>query len=239
LSSAPNRYQLPLRALTGYLEPTGAVPFEARNTDGTFRRVWPCGCSAHYRDSVHQTAAWRPCAAHRSGPQPGVEPPRAAAPVAHVSAPEFVSRRQGPRFCIVDTELQVLYESPGADVVLLIEAARGVIDETLSLTEAAVVPLEEDSVLRIVPIKGTSPDAYALFVESVSSRGSLSAAARRFGLTRREVDVLRLLVASQSSAEIARQLCIARSTVADHVQSLFRKTKCTKRTELLNTFFQT
>ena len=79
----------------------------------------------------------------------------------------------------------------------------------------------------------------ALFVESVSSRGSLSAAARRFGLTRREVDVLRLLVASQSSAEIAHQLCIARSTVADHVQSLFRKTKCTKRTELLNTFFQT
>jgi DNA-binding CsgD family transcriptional regulator len=156
-----------------------------------------------------------------------------------VSAPDIVSRRQGPRFCIVDADLQVLYESPGADVALLIEAARGVIAAVLPLGEAAVVPLEEHVLLRIIPIKGTSPDAYALFVETVSSRGSLSAAARRFGLTRREVDVLRLLVASQSSAEIAHQLCIARSTVADHVQSLFRKTKCTKRTELLNTFFQT
>jgi DNA-binding CsgD family transcriptional regulator len=69
------------------------------------------------------------------------------------------------------------------------------------------------------------------------ARGSLTAAALHFGLTPRETDVLRSVVANRTNAEIARELHIAESTVSDHVKALFRKTGANKRTELLTKLF--
>jgi len=51
------------------------------------------------------------------------------------------------------------------------------------------------------------------------------------GLTRREVDVLRLIAAGKSNREIAGELFISLSTTANHVTSIFNKTRVANRTE--------
>lgn len=55
-------------------------------------------------------------------------------------------------------------------------------------------------------------------------------AAARFGLTRRERDVLRLLVAGQSDRQIAQTLFIGRRTVESHVSSILNKLELESRT---------
>jgi DNA-binding CsgD family transcriptional regulator len=50
-------------------------------------------------------------------------------------------------------------------------------------------------------------------------------------LSRREVDILRLVAAGLSNREIGQELCISGHTVANHVRSILRKTGAANRTE--------
>jgi DNA-binding CsgD family transcriptional regulator len=49
------------------------------------------------------------------------------------------------------------------------------------------------------------------------------------GLSRREVEVLRLVAAGRSNREIAQELYLSESTVANHITSIFNKTACDNR----------
>jgi DNA-binding CsgD family transcriptional regulator len=89
------------------------------------------------------------------------------------------------------------------------------------------------TVVRATPLNGNAGRCYALFVEHVESRDLLANASERYGLSLRELDVLRLVLHGMSTAEIAHQLCIAATTVHAHVKNIARKTKSTKRTEIL------
>jgi DNA-binding CsgD family transcriptional regulator len=51
------------------------------------------------------------------------------------------------------------------------------------------------------------------------------------GLTRREVEVLRLIAAGKGNREIAESLFVSANTVANHVRSILAKTRCANRTE--------
>jgi DNA-binding NarL/FixJ family response regulator len=53
-----------------------------------------------------------------------------------------------------------------------------------------------------------------------------------FGLTRRELDVLELIVAGQANREIGQQLRITGDTVKHHLTSIFNKTGASNRLEL-------
>ena len=57
--------------------------------------------------------------------------------------------------------------------------------------------------------------------------------AARYGLTGRERDVLRLLLAEKTNAEIAGELFVTEKTVKYHVGNLLKKTGCTSRLEIL------
>ena len=64
-------------------------------------------------------------------------------------------------------------------------------------------------------------------------RGLGGAATHRFprGLSKREVDVLRLVARGLSNREIGTALSISEHTAANHVRRILRKTGCANRTD--------
>jgi DNA-binding CsgD family transcriptional regulator len=230
--NSDSRYQLPLTLLRSIL---GAPPTTdgPQTRDGLFHREWSCGCVARYRESVHQTATWRPCRLHHNGPKRVV----ATVPNGTTLTPDVLGRRLGPTFCIVDTSLKILCKSPGADVESLLEDAREHLVKAAQDGETVVIPAGNNALLRIVPLAGARSGTFAVVIERLRARGSLSEAAKHFSLTKRETEVLRLVVANRTNAEVAAELCIAESTVSDHMKSLYRKVGCNRRTELLTKLF--
>ena len=90
--------------------------------------------------------------------------------------------------------------------VLVGDACRLLGDE-----EAAV--LEHDAARRIFERLGAKPDLARL--EAPTTAGH--------GLSRRELEVLRLVAAGKTNREIAASLVISEHTVARHVQNIFAK----------------
>ena len=145
------------------------------------------------------------------------------------------SRRTEPQFLLLDEGLNVLTASSGEEMPGLIRDALRT--APLWMPDApSVVPLNDDVFIRVIPFTGSSKKTIVFF-ESVRGRGGLGMLAKRFDLTNREIDVLRLLISSKSNTEIARELCIAESTVGDHVKSIFRKMKSTRRTQIIAKLF--
>ncbi|MEO6260792.1 MAG: LuxR C-terminal-related transcriptional regulator [Thermoanaerobaculia bacterium] len=58
------------------------------------------------------------------------------------------------------------------------------------------------------------------------------------GLTPREIEIVILMVAGRSSTELCTELSIARNTLKSHLASLFSKTGCHNRTQLVARFFE-
>jgi DNA-binding CsgD family transcriptional regulator len=63
-------------------------------------------------------------------------------------------------------------------------------------------------------------------------RSAVPAAWARLGVTRREADVLGLVIEGRSNREIADQLYLSVRTVEKHVEALLRKTQSKTRTQL-------
>jgi pimeloyl-ACP methyl ester carboxylesterase/DNA-binding CsgD family transcriptional regulator len=119
-----------------------------------------------------------------------------------VSAPTLVLHRQGERQMPIEVSRRLaaalphgqLVELPGSSPTLFLEDARGDLDLlTRFFTSGKVAP----------PAGQVEP--------------------RADGVTARELDVLRLLAAGDSNAEIARGLGIAVHTVERHTANLYRK----------------
>ena len=227
-------YKLPLPVLRGHLGPPTIMEFESPHVQGAFHRAWRCGCIAQYRNSAHQTAIWRPCATHRSHPHASAEVTEA--PIAEQNG-DGSGRRSGFNFCIIDAQLNVLCKSSGSEADRLMAGVADVVARVVADGAAAVVPVDENTILRMMPLQGDPASAFAVVVEGRRGQIGLMAAASRYNITRRETEVLRLLRAHKTNSEIAEALCIAESTVSDHLKSLFRKTDSKRRTELLTKLF--
>jgi DNA-binding CsgD family transcriptional regulator len=150
-------------------------------------------------------------------------------------------RRRAPRFVIVNEAAQVIMtSSEPAD-----SEAAGEMPFSTPLTAQLIAEIEAGkenevfalitptTVVRATPLSGSTGRFYALFVEHVESRDLLANASESYGLSLRELDVLRLVLHGMNTAEIAHRLCIAATTVNAHVKNIARKTKSTKRTEIL------
>jgi DNA-binding CsgD family transcriptional regulator len=156
-------------------------------------------------------------------------------------AVRLAARRLSPSFLIFDADLTIVMRSPELELAGMLEPSfveqiryalgRAALERTAG--SLAFHALGDEAVLRIVPLSGERSGSTAVFIERIEEEGSVAASAALRGLTRREAEVLGLLVRSLTGAEMAAQLSIAETTVADHVKSVMRKMDCSRRSELI------
>ena len=71
-------------------------------------------------------------------------------------------------------------------------------------------------------------------VENILFESKLSKAASAFSLSKREAEVLRLVVEGRSNSDIGERLDVSVSTVKKHVYNIFNKAGVYSRTQLLS-----
>jgi DNA-binding CsgD family transcriptional regulator len=149
----------------------------------------------------------------------------------------LLQRRRPSTFFILDNRNVPVFNtsdlSSGPLLSESLDAIEGVIERLGTLATTTFEPLRAGVVLRIVPLAGEGHPGHAVFIEALNGRQSLKEAVRRYDLTKREAEVLQLLLGGYSTAQIAGQLAIASGTVGDHVKALFRKTNTNGRSELV------
>jgi DNA-binding CsgD family transcriptional regulator len=150
-------------------------------------------------------------------------------------------RREPARFLLCDASMNVLFASPDVDPALLsvdtLKPLQLACRELRVTGKTMYQAFDNDTVLRIVPLGAKLFGCVAIFIDAFSRRGSVFEAAKLYGLTKRESEVLQLLIRGNTNPEIANELCVAESTAGDHIKSLMRKTKSTKRVQLLGKVF--
>jgi DNA-binding CsgD family transcriptional regulator len=153
----------------------------------------------------------------------------------------IAKRREPPRFIICDASMRVLFATAGLDHISCFKDGLEALqlkcrESTLSKT-TSFHAYDDETVLRIIPLDGHLFACVAIFVDGFSRRGSIFRAAKQFGLTKREAEVLQMLIRVKSNSEIAESLCVAESTVSDHVKSIMRKLGTSKRAALVSKVF--
>ena len=129
---------------------------------------------------------------------------------------------------------RILFRAAHLDSALLQEA-NDFLDRLFAdrdeLEQTFSFQLNEATMLRVVPLDGGLAPSYAVFLEPMRRRISLDDSVKRYSLTPRETDILRLIVSAKTTREIAAQLFITAATVNDHTASLFRKLGVRRRSE--------
>jgi DNA-binding CsgD family transcriptional regulator len=153
---------------------------------------------------------------------------------------DWIVRRRGtPSLFVCDKTCKTLFSTPGLAEREDFEKSKRLLGRMFSeaLPENEVFEtLNENVILRIMPLSG-NVGFYAVFLESPSGRESLESAAQLYRLTKREVEVLGLVLRGLSGIQIAQRLFITEGTVGDHMKSLFRKTKTNRRSALVARIF--
>jgi len=78
--------------------------------------------------------------------------------------------------------------------------------------------------MRLSPLKSRNENLFALVIETDRYEHPLTRAASRYGLTRRQIEVLLLVLEGANAGEVARALNIAEYTAQGHVKALLVKT---------------
>jgi DNA-binding CsgD family transcriptional regulator len=163
---------------------------------------------------------------------------------------ELASRRQRMTLIIVDVDCSVRNDSIApSDRELrmmlsdnrktfrddILHVIKGLIEECVRSNErhSRIAFLDGHRVVRVTRLDGEPETLYAVNVEYFRGGDSLSRAARKYGLTRREIDVLALILEGARATEIARSLQIAETTVQGYYKRLLSKTKSRTRPSMV------
>jgi DNA-binding CsgD family transcriptional regulator len=169
-----------------------------------------------------------------------IEQPETGTRLSRGAALSAIARaRRDPQFYIVDGDLRLLsataclsdaaHPSLPPDVR---DAARMLLERRSVPGEALVTPLRDDAILRLVPAVGPK-SLYVIFV--TEARNPIALAAKRYGFTTREIEMLELLLRGKSTGEIAETLSISHLTVLQHVKNVGYKMGVSKRKEIVAT----
>jgi DNA-binding CsgD family transcriptional regulator len=160
--------------------------------------------------------------------------------------PALVRVRESPPFFVTDDRLNVIFRSddavsdpsglpPAIDVV-----ARRLTKRLAVSNEASLLGfLSSSEVIRVARLDaGNGARHFAVVLERFAARSSLSRAAKRFALSRREKEVLAVLMRGEGTPTIARSLRIGTSTVNEHLRRIGQKMHVTRRSEIIATVFK-
>ena len=131
---------------------------------------------------------------------------------------------------VVDADGVILYANPAA------RARIGRVGEKLASYFAATPKPFRRRALRIVA-GPTAQVGTLIFAPRTTSDRVITAAARRWSLTRRETEVLTRMIAGDFNKEIAFVLACSRRAVEHHITSILRKTGTHSRADLLGRVF--
>ena len=150
---------------------------------------------------------------------------------------------------MLDAQLNIAYAEPNAIATIARFAAleyphrlparieSAIRDFAFSLLNAAtidhvLVPVP-GLVLRLARVDGADGTFVCVLVEEEGRRDSVQTASKRYALTRRESEVLELLLTGLSANEIACQMSLSSATVSDYFKALMRKTGAKNRSDML------
>ena len=166
----------------------------------------------------------------------------------HGAAPEW-RRSSAPVMFVIDEQLRpVLAEEPAADdspLHALYRPRGGHVSPLLAHTLAQLIAEVEASprgsassralpfaFVRVARLVGGSAPFFLVSVEPARKRATVLRAMTRYGLSRREGQVLGEVLRGASSTEIGESLSISGSTATFHLKQILRKTSSRNRTEL-------
>ncbi|MCL0073017.1 ABC transporter ATP-binding protein [Dehalococcoidia bacterium] len=129
-------------------------------------------------------------------------------------------------------------------VLLLDEPFTGLDVEARDFLREKIAALEEAGKTMVITSRDLRDveklcDSVAIIVEGkIVSQRRLSKPNETSPLTRREIEILKLLAISKSNPEIAEELRISEETVKSHIKKIFRKLGLKSRTEAGSYFWQ-
>jgi DNA-binding NarL/FixJ family response regulator len=157
---------------------------------------------------------------------------------------ELARRRRVPDLYILDRSYRVVMSwASGRGTDSLIDSTRATLIESVDRVVRRVTAkargmesfamASPSLMLRIVELDGPAGGHIGVFAEPFQSRDALREASRRYHITRRETEVLQLLVQGAATGEIASALSIQETTVQDHIKNIAAKTNSRSRTEIV------
>ena len=114
---------------------------------------------------------------------------------------------------------------------------RALVNDPADRSPVRVGLLGDNHVLRVVRLVGTEGTTFILTVEEDRNHSSLLRAARRHQLTRRETEVLSLILDGSSAGEIAEMLALSEHTVQGYFKRLLFKTGARNRVSMVAGMF--
>ena len=158
-----------------------------------------------------------------------------------------------PAFVVVDARCRIRYvSSEGAsreeDLKWILASrhklqadvesfVRCIAEEAGSGSSVRVGVMRENRLLRAARVVGGDGAMFILSVEDDRNSNSLLRAARRHQLTRRETEVLSLILDGASAGEIAEMLALSEHTVQGYFKRLLFKTGARNRVSMVASIF--
>jgi DNA-binding CsgD family transcriptional regulator len=159
---------------------------------------------------------------------------------------EVAGKRERIKLILVDRAGKVLLDSIERDeheLRLLLSddrrRFRGPVDHTVvdlidfivdrGERHSPIAFIDAQRFVRVTRLDGTETSCFAVSIEAFRGGDSLARARRKYQLTKRELDVLRLILEGASAPETARALHIAETTVQVYYKRLLSKTQSRNR----------
>jgi DNA-binding CsgD family transcriptional regulator len=151
-----------------------------------------------------------------------------------------VASRVAPPLIVVDLNVRPLgWSSKSAAERVLSDAGpelKNAVRTCCRLGKQAIHLIDDETLLRLIPLEGACGPRVGIQIETFRPRLPFANVAKTYRITKREMEILDLVVNGATNAQISQALYIAQSTVADHIKSIMKKTGTTKRIVLMSKF---